>query len=419
MPTPSQSTARAVGGYTSGGNAVSTSFSSTPTAGRVILVRGEWSPSYGSVPTGVTISDNQGNTYSSQLANNSTPGTGTQDAGVFLGWGVATTSSGTFTVTATLTGSGVDAAVSVQAFELPITGITLDRTGIGTVVFGPGNTQTITASAANTGANRYVVALIGGRNNTSITTVANNPPATGYTSLFDSRTIVTDGVGALGAWKDVTSTETSSVDWGDVDGGGFFSTLLIATFSTTGGGGGPTTYTITPSGGIALSGTSVDSYGRVYTPSGGLAFSGTNVIVKGRGINPTGGITFAGTVPMLRGRLYTPTGGISLSGTAPYGHGRVFQVSGGIALSGTAPIVTGGVLQPSGGIAFSGTVLQLHGRAYAPTGGLTFSGTAAFIRQDTFVPSGGIVFSGTAPMSFNGGGVATVSTRLPLTFAGR
>jgi len=165
-----------------------------------------------------------------------------------------------------------------------------------------------------------------------------------------------------------------------------------------------TTWTITPSGGVSFAGTADVIPGRIFLPTGGTSFSGTAPLIKGEVYAVSGGVSFGGTAPMTFSNgsvsyLITPTGGVSFSGTGAEVYGRVFQASGGVVLSGTSTIA--------------------HGIQYTPTGGVIFGGTASFIKQGSFVPSGGVVFSGSAPMSFNGGGGgATVSTRLPLTFAG-
>ena len=104
------------------------------------------------------------------------------------------------------------------------------------------------------------------------------------------------------------------------------------------GGGGGTNYTITPSGGMALSGLAAYIRGKVFGVAGGLAF--------------------AGAAAYNRGKVFAPAGGASFGGTAAYIRGKVFSSSGGLLFSGTAPLRASNiVLAVSGGIAFAGHVI--------------------------------------------------------------
>ena len=210
------------GGYPS----ANASFSSLPTVGNVVFVTGVWNPSFGTEPTGITVSDNQGNTYTTTVYVATTQGNG-----VFISRAVVATSSGTFTVTATVTGGSADAGVGLRLME--VSGMDnadlLDQTGPGTqFLSAPGFDFTITASGANTGANRLVIAVMSGRGDSI--TPTNNPPNTGYTTLLS---LTGGGFGdprGLSAYKLVTSSETSSANWGEISGGSGSAGMLIATY---------------------------------------------------------------------------------------------------------------------------------------------------------------------------------------------
>lgn len=221
-----QSSSSVAGGYPS----ASASFSSLPTVGNVVFVTGVWNPSFGTEPTGVTVSDNQGNTYST-----TTHRVVTQENGVFIARAVVGTSSGTFTVTATVTGGSADAGVGLRLIE--VSGMDnsdlLDQTGTGQQFLSGGSDFTVTASGANTGADRLVIAVVSGRGDDI--TPTNSPPSSGYTN---SLALSSGGFGeprGLSAYKIVTSSETSSANWGTISGGSGSGSLVIATFKVASG----------------------------------------------------------------------------------------------------------------------------------------------------------------------------------------
>ncbi len=103
---------------------------------------------------------------------------------------------------------------------------------------------------------------------------------------------------------------------------------------------GGTTYTITPSGGVVMGGTSVDIKGKVLDVSGGVTLAGT------------GSMTFASG-----GTSYTitPSGGITMGGNATYIQSKTFTPSGGITLGGTSDMVKTKIIAPTDGVIFGGT----------------------------------------------------------------
>jgi len=226
-----QTSSPGVGGYPS----ANTSFSSTPTVGNVVFVTGFWNPTFGTEPTSISISDNQGNTYSAVVRS-----AVTQENGVFIGYCVIGTASGTFTVTATVTGGSADAGVALclQEWSGMDTASLLDQSGSGTQFVN--SSFSVSASGANSGDDRVVIAGVSGRG--SDITPTNSPPDTGYTNVFAR---LTGGFGeprGLASYKVVTASETSSADWGTISSGsGGSLAMVIATFAVEAGGGGDQT----------------------------------------------------------------------------------------------------------------------------------------------------------------------------------
>lgn len=81
-------------------------------------------------------------------------------------------------------------------------------------------------------------------------------------------------------------------------------------------GGGTSTYTITPSGGIAFSGAADISSTQVIYPTGALTFSGDASMPTTKLVYPDGGISFTGTAQPIRTFVIAPTGEIVFSGDA-------------------------------------------------------------------------------------------------------
>ena len=62
--------------------------------------------------------------------------------------------------------------------------------------------------------------------------------------------------------------------------------------------GGGTTYTITPSGGIAFAGSATYIQSKTFIPDGGFLFSGTGLGLRTKVIDISGGVSFGGTGSM-------------------------------------------------------------------------------------------------------------------------
>ena len=118
--------------------------------------------------------------------------------------------------------------------------------------------------------------------------------------------------------------------------------------------GGTTTYTITPSGGVAFEGAASTSVANVAQVAGGITLSGSTSVRTTKITAVAGGITFASAAPTAQ-TLVTPVsggitfGGSALSGYVPGSGSATYTITtaGGIALS--VPAVTSyvaGVIAP-------------------------------------------------------------------------
>ncbi len=227
-----QTTPVNIGGYPSAFE----SFASLPTVGNVVIIAGVWNPSFGSEPTGVSVLDNQGNEYD-VVFHRVPPGDNPQGNGAFIGYCVVEDSTGTFTVTATVTGGGADAGVAVCAQEwsgLDVADL-LDQTGNGQQFLNSEFDFSVTASGENTGADRLVIAVVSGRGD-DITPV-NEPPLVGYSTFFAQGLGVFAEARGFAAYKVVSEIETSSANWGTIAGGSGSGSLVLATFKVAEGGG--------------------------------------------------------------------------------------------------------------------------------------------------------------------------------------
>lgn len=208
-----QSSPVAVGGYPS----ASVSFTDPPTVGNTVIVTGVWNPVFGTPPTGIAVADNQGgaNTWSVAVLR-------TQDGnGAWIAYSTLAAASGTYTITATQTGGSADAGASFEAQEWSGLDGTLDRTGNASF-FSGGADAVVSASGANSGAARLVVAVA-----SRTATVANNPPLASYTEIYTR--LSGDGQ-AVAAYKTVSAVETSSANFGAITSGSGASALVLATF---------------------------------------------------------------------------------------------------------------------------------------------------------------------------------------------
>jgi hypothetical protein len=135
-------------GNTTGANTFSLSFDATPTANNLILCAVS---AYNGVTT-CTVSDNQGNTWA-QARQQLSGGTGERSS---LHYAVATTASGTFTVTADPSGASSDITIVIAEFSSMATSSVLGNVNSGTGT----STAPSSGAASTTVANELVVGVL-------------------------------------------------------------------------------------------------------------------------------------------------------------------------------------------------------------------------------------------------------------------
>lgn len=204
-------------------------------------------------------------------------------------------------------------------------------------------------------------------------------------------------------------------------------TSAVATLTVTAGGG--TTFTLSPSGSVTLSGTEFFRKGRAFSAGGPVTLSGTAgvILIKRYTLSPSGQVTLSGTasVSLQKNVTITPTGTVMLSGTAgiTFSNGAnnyTITPTGSVVMSGTVEQLQGKVIPSSGTISFLGSPIVGHGHVITSSGSFDLSGSTIVLKGNVILPSGAVVFSGTNPMIFdNGTPTAVAVTRLPLTFAGK
>lgn len=205
-----------------GASSVAVSFGALPTPGNSIIATFNCS----NAVQISTLTDNQsGNTYGSVVIEKDT--VDGNDAEI---WWLSSVvgSSGTFTVTATVSGS-----YNIQLTIMEVSGLTaVDKTGTATSGGSRATTLTVTGSAQNANANDLVVATLSGSYGPT-PTGNSNPCTSGYTSLyFSDGNSSTYGNIAQGSYKTVSGVETSSATWTNTanSGAGSYLTAVIATF---------------------------------------------------------------------------------------------------------------------------------------------------------------------------------------------
>lgn len=88
------------------------SFASLPAIGNYVVVIGTQANNFGATdPTGFTVTDNQGHTYTIAFAEG-------QGSSCYIAWALVATSSGTFTVTTTSAPGAVEGNASIQLLEV-------------------------------------------------------------------------------------------------------------------------------------------------------------------------------------------------------------------------------------------------------------------------------------------------------------
>jgi hypothetical protein len=240
----------------------------------------------------------------------------------------------------------------------------------------------------------------------------------GAVTAFDSNRILLVGHGS--APQPLTDLDDALIEWTQNPWDLFEPERSRATVFFAAAGGGASR-TITPSGGVTITGAVDFIRARVQNPAGAILFGGSADIAKSKAFDPAGALTLSGEAPYSRGRQIGPSGGVLFSGEAPItflgGGGRVISPSGGVAFGGAADYQTHSSVReivPSGGLQLSGGApMTLHEtiRVIAPSGGAVFGGAAPMTLRESIrniSPSGGVTLSGAAPMtgpsSSEGGG---------------
>jgi|SRR5687768_3364954 len=109
-------------------------------------------------------------------------------------------------------------------------------------------------------------------------------------------------------------------------------------------GGGGTSYLVSPSGSISFSGSSTSIRGKVFNGSGSITFSGTSSLIGTRNftITPNGGVVITGTAPMgstaISNYTISPSGGVTFMGNVLLIKTHIQLPSGQINFSGSAPL---------------------------------------------------------------------------------
>lgn len=163
---------------------------------------------------------------------------------------------------------------------------------------------------------------------------------------------------------------------------------------------GATSYTITPSGQLVLSGSTGIIKTKIFLPNGNISFSGSSKVIKTKLILPSGEVTLSGQATVSKGRVYSPSGGLSLSGSTIPIKSKIIAPTGSITFSGTASL--------SGAVSYQMT----------PVGKVNMMGSAKIIKSKVLLPTGRVNFSGSAPMTSNTV-TQVISSRIPMTGAGQ
>lgn len=167
-------------------------------------------------------------------------------------------------------------------------------------------------------------------------------------------------------------------------------------------GGGATSYSITGSGGFALSGAAGIARHRVLVGTGGLSLAGVADIRRMAVLVAQGSLTFSGAATItssgLQSYAYTGSGGLVLSGTGAIVRAQQTTGSGGYALSGSSLVARVRAVMASGGLTLSGEATVLRSARQTASGGIVLSGAAVITAQQglQIVGDGGVVLSGAA-----------------------
>lgn len=218
-PNPLQT---AIGTWVNTATTPTASLTSLPTAGHQVfaIIVG-----YNVLATASNVADNAGGTCATGFTKISAV-QGSADQGLAELWWCpsVTAPTGTYTVTATFANS-IHARVSL----IETSGLTaLDRLGTNSFNDPSGSPTAVTASAANTNANDFVIA-IGATGFAGTDPALSSPPSAGYTDFGFTQGWGTLFVDSDSGYQTVTGTPTVSASWTST-GAGFDMALIVASF---------------------------------------------------------------------------------------------------------------------------------------------------------------------------------------------
>jgi hypothetical protein len=327
------------------GDSFSLSFSSTPTVGHLIVVC--TSVYIGDSTSGLSVSDNQGNTYTQRRYDNSIYG-----VRLAIYTAVASTSSGTFTVTVNPAGSSADITITL-----------LDISGQASSFLDQVNNTTGTGTAASSGDvtptqnNELLVAtMTHGGSDRTIT------EESGWTLAGE----LEGGTGnqpISSVYKLQTTATTEDADWTIGTGSADWVGQIITIIQASGG----TVYNQSVSGAISPSGALLKQDKKpisgAISPSGSLSKQGGKLL--------SGALSPSGLLVSVKTVLKSIGGALSFSGSLS--KKTLHGIGGSIAPLGSlvkkASRAFTGAITPSGSLVITKVILK------ALTGALSFSGS--------------------------------------------
>lgn len=353
------------------GLASSASFGTAPAVGNhVISMIGCYKG--GDTTYSMTTSDNKSNSYSNAVTARD-PYSGGETISNIASAKVAT-SSGTFTVTATASGSGV-AYHTWSAAEFSGLHATtwLDRTGSNNGAIGTNALAiTVTTSANLTAADELAISVwapFSGTNHGSIAA------ATGYSNVF-SEGNTTTYMGGAGAYKVISggSGATHSAAWtwtSNADG----VSAVIATFIPAAGGGGDVTVNLTGQSTTASAGTLGVTRDKAITGSAASVSAGSVTASPSVGLSGQTSSTATGTL--------APSASVAVSGAAATASAGTLVPAVDKAIAGSAGTVAGGNIAPQTAPALAGAAIIAAAGAVVPGNAVPLSGASATGQQGT------------------------------------
>jgi len=189
--------------------------------------------------------------------------------------------------------------------------------------------------------------------------------------------------------------------------------FLLKSFS------GGSTYSYTPSGGLATGGVGTLKLAKATTASGGLTTGGAATLKRAFASLASGGTTAGGAAPLKLIKTATASGGVTTGGSAAMKRAQTATAAGGVTAGGSGGLkrtqsmhATGGMI--AGGVA-TASLTSTGSNSYTASGGLTTGGAAGLKRTNASASSGGIETGGSGSIKQTqnysvSGGVTTGGT---------